>query len=217
MFDLSTVSESLSGLRYLKAQHSHSIDPEKPKVVLSKSTHDIARRCAIHVFPIATTVTVLVVNYRGLYIGQDFSGPVKSETLNLLFLQLLSKLHELLIVASLTVIVYSASRYELLFGDGVPLGLLGSGLSFTSIEYFFSKAFFAGARRWLKQKRKVQKIAFLALLLVSGFIATTAGPSSATLLVPKSQPFPGGSTDYYLPASTDSFWSIDLLNEQGDL
>ena len=86
------------------------------------------------------------MNLHGIYIGQDFAGPNKSETLNLLLLQIAAKVHELMIQASLGAIVFNAVRYELLFGDGLPLGLIGSGLAFTQIEFFIRKEFYAAAK-----------------------------------------------------------------------
>ncbi|KAK5105956.1 hypothetical protein LTS08_000071 [Lithohypha guttulata] len=137
--------------------------------------------------------------------------------MNLLFLQILAKIHELLIHASLSVIVFHAVRYELLFGDGLPLGLLGSGFSFTTIEYFFNKKFLAAALGWFNRRQAQRKICFLALLVISGTIAPLAGPASATLLVPKSQSWPSGGTEYFLDGSTNDFWPVDMSGDMATL
>ena len=190
---------------------------ELPKVVVSRSTRDLIRRCTIHVVPIITTAIILTMNLHGIYIGQDFAGPIKSETLNLLLLQIAAKVHELMIQASLGAIVFNAVRYELLFGDGLPLGLIGSGLAFTQIEFFIRKEFYAAAKHWFNHHNTGKKAAFLVLLLVSGAIAMLAGPSSATLLVPKSQEWPSGGTDYFLDGGNEAFWPIDLSGELPEL
>lgn len=183
---------------------------EAPKVVISKSRRQLLKRSLIHIAPIATTIFVLVLNIHGIYIGEDFSGPIKSETMNLLILQVFAKFHELMVVGSLGVIVLHAVRFQLLYGEGLPYGLVGSGLGFNNLQFFFRKEFRSAAFRWFNGKRRVSKILFLLLLIVSGTIATFAGPSSATLLVPKPQTWPSGGTDFYLNGSQDAFWPDDV-------
>lgn len=190
---------------------------EKPKVVLSRSKLDLAKRCTIHVIPIVTTILILVLNIRGVYIGADFTGPIKSETLNLLLLQIAAKIHELMIVGSLAVIVLHAVRYELLFGDGLPLGLIGSGISFSQLEFFFRKEFYGSTIYWFNHKHTARKICFIVLLIACGLITTLAGPSSATLLVPKTQSWPSGGTEYFLNGTSDDLWPIDLSGELPEL
>ena len=49
-------------------------------------------------------------------------------------LQFAAKLYELL-VASLSAIILHHMRHEILFGEGVPLGIFGSALSFQQLSY----------------------------------------------------------------------------------
>ncbi|TPR06177.1 Tetratricopeptide repeat family protein [Aspergillus niger] len=76
------------------------------------------------------SVTIITINLSGKYIGADFMSPVKSETINLLLLQLIAKSHEIMVVASLSVVVMDFVRHELIFGGGVPLGLISAGINF---------------------------------------------------------------------------------------
>ncbi|KAL4733966.1 hypothetical protein BDV11DRAFT_209790 [Aspergillus similis] len=153
---------------------------------------------------------------KGAYLGADLMSPLKSETINLMLFQLAAKAHEITIVASLGVIVLQYVRHELLFGEGLPLGLLGSGLAFNHFEYFFSKEF-RGSLRYVAAGRKARKIALIALILVAGVVATLAGPASATLLVPKSQDWSAGGTRFYLNGTDEQFWPDDLSGDISEI
>lgn len=190
---------------------------EAPKIVVSVSTVNLVKRCAVHLAPILTTVLILVINYHGIYIGQDFTGPIKSETINLLLLQIAAKAHEILIGWSLGLIVFHAVRYELLFGSGLPLGLIGSGLSFSSLEFYFRPEFCAAVKYWFNYEKTLRKVAFVVLLVISGLTATLAGPASATLLVPKTQEWPSGGTRYFLNGSSEDFWPANLAGRLDEL
>ncbi|RMZ91414.1 hypothetical protein DV736_g1338, partial [Chaetothyriales sp. CBS 134916] len=183
---------------------------EKRKVIVTTSIRIATCRCWIHFLPIATSILILVLNIRGVYIGQDFQGPLKSQTINLMFLQLAAKAQELCIVASLAFIVQHSVRNELLFGDGLPLGLIGSGLSFSSLGFFFTKEFYGAIGYITTHSKKSRKVAFISLLIIAGLIATLAGPASAVLLVPQTRQWPSGGTQIFLPASEESFWPADL-------
>ena len=50
-------------------------------------------------------------------------------------LQFAAKLYELLVIASLSAIILHHMRYEILFSEGVPLGIFGSALSFQQLSY----------------------------------------------------------------------------------
>lgn len=141
-------------------------------------------------------------------------SPVKSETINLMLLQLAAKAHEIMIVASLGLIVLQFVRQELLFGGGLPLGLIGSGLTFNNLEFFFSKEFYGTLSYLGAHGNKLRKIMFVSVVVVAGLIAALAGPASAVLLVPKSQNWAAGGTQFYLNGSAGGFWPDDL---SGDL
>jgi len=183
---------------------------EPKKVIVSGSLTVAVRRCLVHLAPILTSVAILTINIHGIYIGIDFGSPFKSDTITLMFFQLAAKAHEIMIVASLSLIVLQTVRHELLFGDGLPLGLIGSGLSFSNFEFFFRKEFYGALKYLAYHGNKARKMAFVALLIVSGFVAVLAGPASAVLLVPKSQTYPAGGTNFYLNGSPEQFWPDDL-------
>ncbi|KAL4938066.1 hypothetical protein BDV06DRAFT_226363 [Aspergillus oleicola] len=144
-------------------------------------------------------------------------SPVKSETINLMLFQIAAKAHEICIVASLGVIVLQYVRNELLFGDGLPLGLLGSGLAFNHLEYFFSKEFYGSLRYVGARGSKLRKVGLITVVIVSGILATFGGPASAVLLVPKDQDWSAGGTTFYLDGAEKDFWPSDLSGNLTDL
>lgn len=190
---------------------------EPKKVVVSESLATAVWRCLIHLLPILTSIAILTVNIHGIYIGIDFPGALKSDTLALMFLQLAAKAHEIMIVASLSLIILQTVRHELLFGDGLPLGLVGSGLAFSNIEFFFKKEFYGALKYLTHHGNKARKIGFVALLVVAGLTAVLAGPASAVLLVPKSQIYPTGGTHFFLNGSTNHFWPDNLSGNISEL
>ncbi len=59
-----------------------------------------------------------------------------ADDVNLAPLQIVGKTQEILIVASTSTIVFDIIRVELLHGSGVPLSLIGSGISIKDISWF---------------------------------------------------------------------------------
>lgn len=144
-------------------------------------------------------------------------SPVRSETINLMFLQLAAKAHEIMIVASLGLIVFQCVRDEL-FGEGLPLGLIGSGLTFNNLEFFLTKEFY-GTLGYLggRPDNRGRRIMFVIVVVVAGVTAALAGPASAVLLVPKSQDWAAGGTQFYLNGSASDFWPDDLSGDLSEL
>jgi hypothetical protein len=116
-------------------------------------------------------------------------------------------------VASLAAIVFELIRYNLFQQDGLSLGLVGSGFSFTSINFFWSPEFISAFR----SKSSIAKQKWLLLLLiVSTILASTVGPSSAVLFVPSQAWSNVGGTQYYLKGTQDQLWPMQLtINNTG--
>ncbi|KIW68939.1 hypothetical protein PV04_04850 [Phialophora macrospora] len=187
------------------AQHT----VEQKKIIISSSTRKALWRCAPHVLPMTTSIAILALSFHGIYIGADFA----SQTITLMSFQIAAKVHEIFIVASLSVIVFHAIRHELLHGDGLPLGLVGSGFNFSSFDFFFTKEFGGGLLNVVTPGHRLRKTGFVILLCVAGLIAALAGPSSATLIVPVSQTWQAGGTHFYLNGSSEDFWPSDVSSD----
>ncbi|KAJ9500287.1 hypothetical protein H2202_004082 [Exophiala xenobiotica] len=199
----------LSSLLPLPSQAPAQHNAEQKKIIISSSTRKVLWCCVPHVLPIATSITILTLNFHGIYIGADFA----TQTITLMSFQIAAKVHEIFIVASLSVIVFHAVRFELLYGDGLPLGLVGSGFNFGSFGFFFTKEFRGGLLNAVTPGHKLRKTGFIILLCVAGLIAALAGPSSATLIVPALQTWQAGGTHFYLNGSLEDFWPSDVSRD----
>lgn len=199
------------------AYHDDFDQKEVKKVIITGSRTLIAWQCLVHVAPILTTSAVFYVNFRRIYIGVDFPGMTDADTIVLMLLQLSAKLHEVMIVASLSQVIWHAVRYELLYGEGLPLGLIGSGLSFSSLEFFLKKDFYGSLQYLGDPGPRLRRVGFVALLIGCGMTAILAGPASAVLLVPKADTFSAGGTNVYLNGSDTDFWPADLSGEMSEL
>lgn len=180
---------------------------EKPKVVLRKSFWIALSRALVHILPLSVFVGLIYLNYYTLYIGPSFqwTGQGNDEVFTAM-IQVAAKAQELLCVASLAAIILQALRRELL-DEGLPLGLLGSGIWFSQISSFWSAEFVAAAPWSSKSARKFR---FYLLVLVAGLIAAVIGPASAVLMLPRNQEIPAGGTSFYLNGTSDELWPREL-------
>jgi len=114
------------------------MDEEQKKVIVETSVWVALARCSVHILPIGISVFLLSYNFIGSYVGAQLSGPTNlSDEVKFQLLQFAAKIHELLIVASTGHVVFYMVRYQLLWGNGMPLGLIGSGFSFTDLSFFW--------------------------------------------------------------------------------
>jgi len=111
-------------------------------------------------------------------------------------LQFLAKIHEGLILLSVSNIVFHRLRYLLLSSDGIPLGLLSLPHQLSSPLHLFSNEFLGAAADMLSGP-----FAFLTtLLIILAFaIVATAGPLSATLMIPRQGLWQASFTDPQIP------------------
>lgn len=106
-------------------------DLEQPKVLIDSSRRRAITRCAIHIIPAFLSIALIALNCIGFFAGNELQGFKGQDELKLGLLQVAAKLQELLIVASVGSVIFHLIRSELVFGDGMTLGLLVSGFSFS--------------------------------------------------------------------------------------
>lgn len=191
-------------------QRSRKHRDEQKKVAVSSSRWLALSRCGVHILPTFVSIAIIAINFRGDFIGIDFNSRVKSETMNIALLQTAAKIQELLIVASLATIVFQLTRDELLFGDGIPLGLLAAGVDFTKLSFFWSPQTLGSLRSLFRGPRKHRRILLAIYLPLAGALALLAGPSCAVLLVPQVQDWPAGGTPVSLNGTAEDFWPVEL-------
>ncbi|OTB15029.1 hypothetical protein K445DRAFT_367224 [Daldinia sp. EC12] len=150
---------------------------EEPKIVSSEKKRTTLALSALFHFP-AIVVTLLFV---GLYAGGAL-WPWPDPSNNVLnAIQFAAKVHEGLIVGSLTQIVFHRLRYELLGEHGVPFGLVAASFQISSIPFFFTQAFWSS----IIAKRSFRHISTSILLFLALVLAVVSGPSSAIVMLPR--------------------------------
>ena len=184
---------------------------EQKKIVIKTSRWTALSRCGVHVLPVLVSTAIIAINVRQVYIGVDFKSIVSSETINIALLQTAAKLQELLIVASLATIVFQLLRDELVYGDGIPLGLLAAGIDFTKVSFFWSPEMLGSVRNLFRGPRKYRKILLGLFLVLAGALALLAGPSCAVLLIPQQQDWPAGGTTIFLNGTKDELWPVEIV------
>jgi hypothetical protein len=112
------------------------LENEEQKVVVQKSFWVALCRCWLHAPALGGTIVLFYLNFSSFYIGSQMSGPSSiSDDIKFQMLQYAAKAHELFIIGSTGVLVFHLLRYQLLEGNGLPLGLIASGFSFSDPSY----------------------------------------------------------------------------------
>ena len=173
---------------------------EQTKVAIRKSRTTALLRALIHIIPVTVALWEIVLNWNTYFVGYN--------VYNLAYYQFGAKLHEIAIQASLSAVIFSYVRYELILGDGIPFGALFSGLQISQASYFWSMEFWGTICSQSIPTRL--RLRLLSVVAASIFLAAVTGPSSAILLVPRLDYWPAGSTDIWINITSSSLWPARL-------
>ncbi|GAD99736.1 hypothetical protein PTT_07440 [Paecilomyces variotii No. 5] len=169
---------------------------EQPKIVIRRNKLSALLRALIHLIPVAASIGLIIVNIRGYYLG----GNVDDVGL----IQFAAKGHELFIQASLTFIITNVIASQLVSREGLPFGTLFSISQLSQVGYLFSSALFGSLLSF--DHLTVRAKSIIGLTIAAIILATTAGPSSAILMIPQVDPWPAGSTHFYINATPSEIW-----------
>ena len=185
-------SQAYRALRHPVGRGLH----ERTKVAISQNRSVALLRALIHVVPVSAALCEIILNWNTFYVG--------SASYNQATYQLIAKVHEIMIQASISAAVFSCIRSEMALGSGIPFGLLFSGLQISQISYLWSMEFWGSLRSgfWGTYRRWL----LMFLIPLSIILATVCGPASAVLLIPRLQYWPGGNTDIWLNRTWDEIW-----------
>ncbi|KAL0941525.1 uncharacterized protein CTRU02_204288 [Colletotrichum truncatum] len=160
-----------------------------------------------------TAITIWVSTKRWFWYPEEGLGRgITAEVIGNI-LQFVAKIHELLIVASLSSIAIAMFRRQLV-GDGLRLGLLTGGYRVGDIGYLMSSPFrcqgLNGTMPW--------DIFLVVYIVFATLLSTVVGPASAVLIVPTSGWFslkhPKAFSDLPMPliywASSNEAWPQHL-------
>ncbi|KAL0783121.1 hypothetical protein CaCOL14_001027 [Colletotrichum acutatum] len=137
----------------------------------------------VHFPAILVTIAVLLIGSVRFYwypeIGPVVGGYRLDTDVISNILQLVAKLHELLIVASLSAVALAIYRRHLVT-SGIRLGFLTGGYRVGDLTYLTSSAF----RRQGLDTSKPWEMLLPAFLVFATIVSTIVGPASAVLLLP---------------------------------
>ncbi|KAJ5272478.1 hypothetical protein N7478_007603 [Penicillium angulare] len=183
-------------------------DKEYPKVVVWKSHQVALPKTLLHIVPFGISIFLVTINIIGYFIGTEISGIEGYNSAKLGALQFAAKLHEITILASLSMIVFTLVQMRLV-SQKVAFGSVFSGLQFQSLSYLWSKELWEViVSEWGQPHGKL----FIVTLLLGMLLAPTVGPSSAVLMVPKLQDWPAGGTEFWLNATRDELWPLEVTD-----
>ena len=186
--------------------------PEPKKIAIRKDRRMAMLAGSIHFIPVAATIIICYLNLAGYYIGSELTGISNQDNQKFIGLQFAAKLHELMINASLTAVIFSFIRYQLAIAGGLPFGALFTGLQFQEINFLWSMELWGAARaRFLKVQLR---LAIVLLVVVCAFLSVSAGSSSATLMRPRLDDWPAGGTDFWIAIKQDDFLETNVTSSQ---
>ena len=88
--------------------------------------------------------------------------------------------------------------------------MVGAGVDFSKLSFFWSREFTGSLQGLFKGPRKYRKTQLLVFLILAGTLSLLAGPACAVLLVPQLQDWSIGGTLISLNGTADSFWPTNL-------
>lgn len=135
-----------------------------------------------------------------------------TDKFKLLGLQFAAKVHELLMISTLTNVVFAMVRHELSRGDGIPFAFLSAGLGVPKVSFLWSKDFVALCKG--KYDTSYKKILFLLSILVCIFLCLAVGPVSATALTPVRRDWEAGGTKIWLSRPREELFP-EILDGEG--
>ena len=190
---LNLVIVGLRSLRHLAVGRGFD---ESTKITIRKSRKIALLRALIHVVPVGVALWEIVFNWKTYYLGAS----IRNQALY----QFCAKLHEMTAQASIAAIVFTFVRHEVSIGQGLPFGALFSGLQVSQASYLWSMEFWGSlCAPGLSLRRK---LAMAVTIIIAILLASTVGPSSAILLIPRLDYWPAGSTYIWVNATSQDLW-----------
>ncbi|CAF9908483.1 MAG: hypothetical protein GOMPHAMPRED_006176 [Gomphillus americanus] len=180
---------------------------ELPKPVYNSSLKTAIARSAIHWIPVSVSVVLITINLSHLFLGRQYTGVIIAQPFNAFLLQVAAKLHEMTIIASLTAVILHVIRRELLHGPGVPLGAIGGGFLFSSLNYLWSPGLWGAFR---SRTSKLSKIRLYSIIILCTLLAAAVGPSAAVLMIPREQEWEAGGAKIWFSGDQEDVYSTYL-------
>jgi hypothetical protein len=191
---------------------------EAPKVAVKSGLRENWKKLVPHIIAVLVTLAVCQLSFRNIY-WMDLRPPDEPVALGITqggalnFLQLAAKIHELLILASVSALVLHAIQQHLTGRSGLPLGMIANAFELSSAQFLRRKSFWSFL--WSVDPvtgKAFPYIHFWLLSLFSTILVTLAGPSSAIAVIPTlnyfdlPRPFVAPVLPYYVWNVSTELW-----------
>ncbi|KAK3384862.1 hypothetical protein B0H63DRAFT_172515 [Podospora didyma] len=171
----------------------------KGHVAIYKDRRAAAISAFVHLLGVFGVATLGYLILHEMYIGSELQGSLSQDSQKLLALLMTAKIFELIAVFSLSSIVFTLVRYEMVLGNGAPLAALGAGLQISDPTFLVSKAMVAITTGQFSSRWK--KLGFVILIAYFTILAILIAPASATALMPRLDTWRVGGTTLWWNAS----------------
>ncbi|KAF6814699.1 hypothetical protein CSOJ01_03922 [Colletotrichum sojae] len=210
--------------------HTSGSRQTEPTIVLEKRFFKglVSHSWIIHFIAVLFTAGIVQFTFRRLYwFDEDnwesqWMAKLKiSQDVAMNGLQFVAKIHEIIIVASVSAMTMHFCR-RMLVGDGIPFGFLSGAYQVSSAEWLFSKvSFWATMPRPRKGERKGYVSSPRRVLLGLGaaclcIYCNMVGPSSAIAIIPELRwwdvwaPFEGKLVASYITANSSEIYPSEI-------
>jgi hypothetical protein len=180
---------------------------EEKKIAIFADALSATAISILHIVPIGASITLIVFNWKGYYIGSELQGAVGEDGLKLLGLQFAAKMLELLAMASLSTILFALLRDQLISGT-LPFGAITAGFEFNNLSLLWSKGFVATCATKFSSARS--KSILVMTIIIFTILGTVIGPSAAVAGQPVLQNWQAGGTVFWLNATSQALWPSNL-------
>ncbi|KAJ9608126.1 hypothetical protein H2200_007114 [Cladophialophora chaetospira] len=169
---------------------------EEPKVVLYQNRGVALLSLLVHLAPFAGVLTLLNLNINGCFIGSLSTSAVTA-------FQFTAKLLELLMQASLSVVLIDAIHWQIVKNQDLPLGGLVAPLQATHVSYLWSLEFWGclTAKDW----RIYRKLYLGLLIFATVVVLALVGPAGAVAMLPRQINYSNGSSLYIMDSAAQLF------------
>lgn len=183
---------------------SHDIERNEPKKVAVTST-PCSAFVLIHVVALLGACTIVTLNCLGVWVGEELMGESGEGGQNLFILQLIAKIHEILMVTSLSRLAWGAIMRSLIWGNTLPLAVFGIGVRLPEVSLLWSRELAA-----LRLAKFPGKKGLLLLVGAATVLGIAFAPASATGIQPSLAVWPAGSTPVVLNVARNQLWPPTL-------
>ena len=189
---------------------NRKLQSEIPKKAIELKRYRALGKCSKHLLPVGITASLLVLNFSTVF-WEAPGDPNQNASLDAL--QFAAKVHEILIVSSLSMIVLNHIQFELLCGSGIPIGGLFSGFQVSDVDLIWKPGLWATASA---KEQSTRGTLLVLIVLVSITLGALSGPSSAILMLPSLDWWPGpfsfwpAATEFFIDSASSSLWPTEI-------